>query len=403
MSLSTSSSQWELPRPNPLSYSFGFGADTSTSSEYVSNTTTSNGSSDVAAASSSSTPGGMMSSMSMPMSMSPSHGRKRGRQVQMARQSDTDSSDDSDQDNDRMSVNSQYSRASPYTRRVVSTRPVGFAKRQRVVEETVMSGTRATNSSINPAAFGVPSTMNLDKQLATLDKDHVVSMLRTLLSVYPQLQSHASALIPRPTLSTATTHLTRLEKKMWESFPYSKAGVASDRSEYAYTRVRNSLGDLREALEHYLCIFTDPSQYPEALSHDYPGQSFAYLHWITTLVHRLPRWDNSRLNAETVETMYTMVGGAWRAAISEVGRRFREEGKMFGEEVVGEWYRNLMLHASNVSGLYGLGTAVGLFQNEFGMLFGRSQGIGTVHMASGLGMGYGFPVAGAPAGTGTAM
>ncbi|KAI8814654.1 hypothetical protein BJ742DRAFT_865094 [Cladochytrium replicatum] len=400
MSLSTSSSQWELPRPNPLSYSFGFGADASSTSEYVSNNTTNNSSSNGGTFSLTNTRGGMMSGMSMPMSMSPTHGRKR-RQVQMARQSDTDSSDESDQDNDRMSVSS---RSSPYTRRVASTRPMGVAKRQRVVEEMGMTSTRASTSSINPAAFGVPSMMNLDKQLATLDKDQVVSMLRTLLSVYPQLQSHASALIPRPTLSTATTHLTRLEKKMWESFPYSKAGVASDRSEYAYTRVRNSLSDLREALEHYLCMFTEPSQYPEALAHDYPGQSFAYLHWITTLVHRLPRWDSARLNAETIDAMYTMVGGAWRAAISEVGRRFREEGKMFGEGVVGEWYRNLMLHASNVGGLYGFGSAVGLFQNEFGMLFGRGgQGIGTVHMASGLGTGYVFPVAGAPAGTGTAM
>lgn len=63
------------------------------------------------------------------------------------------------------------------------------------------------------------------------------------------------------------------------------------------------------------------------MQHEYPGESFAYLHTTTTLVHRLPIWNNEERNREVKDPMYVRLARHWRITISEVIRRVNQEGE----------------------------------------------------------------------------
>ncbi|KAJ3033119.1 hypothetical protein HK097_004971, partial [Rhizophlyctis rosea] len=207
-----------------------------------------------------------------------------------------------------------------------------------------------TNNGISPQQNhqtqpSQPPPTHITRLLPTLDRTQLLQILTTLLSNHPTLEPTITSLIPRPTLQTTTTLLTRLEQTLTTSYPYSKHGPDTT-SDYAFNRVRPHLQDLKEVITHHIDHYTNPSSYPQHLSHEYSANAFGYLHLATTMVHRLPTFQSEQHNLEIKGFLYDKLGEGWRAAAVEVGRKVKEEGKIFGAAVVGEWARNLNMHTT---------------------------------------------------------
>ncbi|KAI9202291.1 Cut8 six-helix bundle-domain-containing protein [Polychytrium aggregatum] len=219
-----------------------------------------------------------------------------------------------------------------------------------------------------PAAPAVSVDPHLPKLLATLDKAELIGIITQVMSAHPALHASITSLVPRPTLSTVSALLIQAEKKLNDAFPYSKFG--QDRSDYAFNRVRPHLFELKELVLHYLTFFTLPQSYPESMYHEFPQCSMAYLHFVTSLVHRLPRWTNETHNIETTTDLYVQLARAWRFAYIEIGRRFKEEGKIFGASVIGDWARSLNHHYTECKGAHGFDEALEEFKRQLGWLIG---------------------------------
>ncbi|KAI9091252.1 Cut8 six-helix bundle-domain-containing protein [Phlyctochytrium arcticum] len=208
---------------------------------------------------------------------------------------------------------------------------------------------------------------NMRRVLASLSKEQLLNIITTLVQNHPPLTSHLADLIPRPTLSSVASILQESESALNDAFPYSKFGP--DRSDYAYNRVRPQAEDLTQLILHYLNHFVQPSSYPDAIQHEYPTIAFSYLHLATTITHRLPVWQSAAYNANRNE-LYRVLGNHWRAAVGHVGRLVKDEGKVFGAAIVGEWARNLHQHSSEVKGEFGFSDAWTAFGTDLGWLIG---------------------------------
>ncbi|KAL2913521.1 Tethering factor for nuclear proteasome sts1 [Polyrhizophydium stewartii] len=221
--------------------------------------------------------------------------------------------------------------------------------------------------------------------LQTLDKPQLLNLLVSVMAVHPEAQATAAALMPRPSVESVGQILATHEKQLFDAFPYSKLGP--DRSDYAFNRVRPHIEDLRDTILHYLDFFTLPASFPHALQHEYPSTAFAYLHLATGIVHRLPIWQNEARNEETRAALYERLGRHWRIVVGEVGRRAREEGKVFGAYAVGEWARNLHLHSAELNSGFGLGEAFDEFKRQLGWIIGLDAD--GVRPLGGQGLGFG--------------
>ena len=216
----------------------------------------------------------------------------------------------------------------------------------------------------------------LDKILPSLEKDQLISILCTLASNYPHLRSHITSLLPRPTLTSVTSQLENLEKRLHESFPYSRYGSdGSDRSDYSFNRVRPILLEIKSTILHYINYFTSEHNYPLDLRHEFPVTAFTYLHYSTCLTHRFPVWSNEMHNMETRLELYQILGMKWTELVKAIGRQVSEESKVFSGSLVGEWAQNLLNHQREVKGMYGFTDAVDTFKNDLGWLIGLPGGL----------------------------
>ncbi|KAJ3299252.1 Tethering factor for nuclear proteasome sts1 [Borealophlyctis nickersoniae] len=212
-------------------------------------------------------------------------------------------------------------------------------------------------------------SIQVSQLLSSLDKDQLISILSSLMANHPSLDQEVAALLPRPTLASATSLLSQAEKRLADAYPYSKWGP--DRtSDYAFNRVRPHLADLRTLLLHHLDHFVQPSSYPPQLQHELPVMGFGYLHLATGVAHRMPNWQTQAHTGATKGDVYERLARAWRSTIAEVGRRVKEEGKVFGAAVLGEWARNLHHHSNEVKGAYGFEEACQEFRKHLGWLIG---------------------------------
>lgn len=212
------------------------------------------------------------------------------------------------------------------------------------------------------------SEPSLERVLNTLEKDQLLGIMNAILASYPYLRSHVGSLLPRPTIKSVTALLQDSEKKLNESFPYTKWG--QDRSDYSFNRVRPILLEMKTTILYYLDYFTQISSYPTALVHDFPVNSFMYLHYATNLVHRLPVWNSEMHNAETKSELYSRLGKAWGSVVCEIGRSVKEDGKVYGAGMVGEWGRNLMAHNNEVKGAFEFQLALNEFKVQLGWMIG---------------------------------
>lgn len=129
--------------------------------------------------------------------------------------------------------------------------------------------------------------------------------------------------------------------------------------------------------------------YPSSLIHEYPGESVAYLNLCTSLVNRLPTWQNALRNQEQNHEQYDRLGKYWRHVIGELAK-LSSEGRVFGQTQVGEWFLQLSTHAQHVHGQYGFKEAIDEFKLHLGWVMGLEPqgflGFNTMaHQSSGLG------------------
>ncbi|KAJ1552156.1 Tethering factor for nuclear proteasome sts1, partial [Nowakowskiella sp. JEL0078] len=319
---------WVTPHPNPLQYTFGI-----SSTETIQQTT------------------------QVEQSQGQSFQKNQAKSSELSGSKRNRPFDDSDSDSEMNAVvtPSPSTPVSP-----LRNIELGNTKRIRTLPVHPNSGT----TTLQPV-----ETTSLLKRLTALDKDNLLSIFSNILSVYPFLSSHVGALIPRPTLASAAAQLQQAEKRFTDIMPYSRS-THDTRTDYSFNRVRSNLYDLRSLIVQDLEMFVMPTSYPVHLAHEFPSNAFGYLNLATSLVHRLPVWNNPAHNAETRDGLYQVLSRAWRGAAVEIGRRMKEEGRIYSETVVGEWTRNLVYHCKTVKGQFGFKDAVKTFFEHLGSILG---------------------------------
>ncbi|KAJ3056055.1 Tethering factor for nuclear proteasome sts1 [Rhizophlyctis rosea] len=264
-----------------------------------------------------------------------------------------------------------------------NTTPVSspLARRKRkTIHEEPDSPTTYKRIRANPLESPTPSPQILQIQqqdrlvratriLSSLEKDQLVHIITSLVANNPSLEQEVASHLPTPTIQSVRNLLESSEKKLNETYPYSKWGP--DRtSDYAFNRVRPHLTELCSTLLHYVDHFTNPSSYPVTQMHEYAQNSFTYLHLATTIVHRLPTWQTQTHTDQTKLSLYAHVGAAYKLVIAEVGRKVREEGKIYGATLLTEWGKWLHEHNAALNGEFGFGEAWENFRTQLGWLIG---------------------------------
>jgi len=225
--------------------------------------------------------------------------------------------------------------------------------------------------------------------LHSLEKDQIIDILSNLLDKNPKLSQDILSLIPRPTLKSVTNQLIAAEKKLNNSFPYTKWGA--DRSDYSFNRVKPNLLELIELTIHYLKYFTSTENYGEELEREYPVLSIGYLEYATQLALRLPVWNQNYHNELTREYLLKEIGKAWERVINEIGQRV-QNGKVYSSSLVGEWIKSLIKFSNELNGNYGFAESVKLFKEKLGWLIGLYPTTGdTSHMNSSQYLSLSFP------------
>jgi hypothetical protein len=212
------------------------------------------------------------------------------------------------------------------------------------------------------------AVLPLSRILETLEKDDLLNIITTLVAEHPGLEGPVAALLPRPTLTSATSHIQQAQKRLDASFPYSRFG--QDRSDYAFNRVKPHLSELIELVSLYLTYFTEPSSCPPDQAHEYPSLAFGFLKIASKAAAALPTWQSEEHNIEAKGSLYSLISSAWRVAINEISRRVRDEGRMYGAVLVGEWYRDLLTESNNLKGSHGFMEALEDFNRALGWIIG---------------------------------
>jgi hypothetical protein len=202
-----------------------------------------------------------------------------------------------------------------------------------------------------------------------MERDQLVQFVLALSASSPAIAHQIHDALPRPTLAVVSSVLQKLEKRLLESFPYTRGGC--DTSDYSYNRVKPVLFEIKDTCLHYIDLFTNPAHYTRETYHEYPGFALGYLHLATSFIHRLPTWDSELHNVETRQHAYTRLALAWRQVIGEVARRMQEEGKLYGLAQVSEWAASIEEHAAQTQGQFGFADVFRQFNDQFGWLIQR--------------------------------
>ncbi|CAG8478262.1 9185_t:CDS:2 [Ambispora gerdemannii] len=193
-----------------------------------------------------------------------------------------------------------------------------------------------------------------NKLLATLDKPQLLTLINNLVDTHPHLQSEIASNIPRPTIQSVTSTLNGLEKRLQESFPYTKWGPKED--DYSFNRVKPAIVEMKNAILDYAAHFTSPEEFPTT--------TFTFLHLATSYAQRLPNWGNN-LHNELKRDLLTKLADDWKKAINSASSKV-SEGKIYGQLVVSEWAKNLAQHNNDTNGNFQ--EAFDTFVEKFGWI-----------------------------------
>lgn len=192
-----------------------------------------------------------------------------------------------------------------------------------------------TLSGKKRAKVGNREKLPLQNLLNTLEKPQLIQLVCSLIAEYPKLQADVTSHIPRPTLQLVQPLLQKLEKKLQNSFPYTKWGAGRD--EYSFNRVKPTIIDIRNTLADYAAHFTSPDEFPTT--------TFTYLCNAVNLTCRLPDWDRPEHNTIKRDLLFRLAG-YYRKAVRNASSKC-SEGKVFGMQVVDEWGKNLLQHCKD--------------------------------------------------------
>ncbi|KAJ1926052.1 Tethering factor for nuclear proteasome sts1 [Tieghemiomyces parasiticus] len=206
-----------------------------------------------------------------------------------------------------------------------------------------------------------PNRLPLAKLLEPLNREQLVGLFGKLLERHPELEDDLAGLAPRPTLQTVTTALAAQRKALYDSFPYTKWGPATD--SYSFHRVRPQLDELRDSLLQYANHFTSEQEFPTT--------TFAYLQQAAEIALHLPVWDTTEHNALRSELLESL-SNYYQKAIRSAAVRL-SEGKLYGQQTIEEWGRGLQQHVHESQGQY-FSSALTAFAQCFGWLLGGPVG-----------------------------
>ncbi|CAO3609540.1 unnamed protein product [Mucor hiemalis] len=216
-------------------------------------------------------------------------------------------------------------------------------------EDTMLHSTKRNRMSIK-------KEFPISKLLATLDKDKLIELINDLVDSNPNLKTEVDAFIPPPTTQSISLVIANLEKKLQESFPFSKTLARDD---YSYNRVKQALIDIVNALLEYADHFTSsPDEFPTTI--------FSYLDFATSVAHRLPTWENDSHN-QIKRDLYIELINYWKKAIDIASSKL-DQGKIYGQQVVTEWAKELAQHDAETHGQFN--EVVQKFTERLGWIIG---------------------------------
>ncbi|KAI7869136.1 Cut8 six-helix bundle-domain-containing protein [Spinellus fusiger] len=188
---------------------------------------------------------------------------------------------------------------------------------------------------------GIKKQTSSTALLATLSKEKLVSLLQDLLTLHPQVQQDMMTYVPAPTIASVTVVLTDMEKSLAAKFPYSRHGPGRD--DYAFARVRESLGELTTTVTQYAHHFTSATVFPAVC--------FAFLDLAAHITHRLPVWEKEGKSRDKKEirNLYRDLNGFWIKAIQSAASMQPQEA--YDTPTMSDWAKSLAQHNSHTHGL----------------------------------------------------
>ncbi|KAI8375475.1 Cut8 six-helix bundle-domain-containing protein [Blakeslea trispora] len=167
--------------------------------------------------------------------------------------------------------------------------------------------------------------------LETLDKEALIRLIDSLVKTQSIVQRDIMNYIPAPTIHSAMSVLSDLEKKFIQSFPFKKHGPGRD--DYTYSRVQEALTDLVDTMTQYANHFTS--------SQIFPSNSFTFLDHVTHMAHRLPNWENED-NNQLKKELYQDLNSFWKTAILTTASKLSTH--QYNPDAVREWAKQLAEH-----------------------------------------------------------
>ncbi|KAI8376298.1 Cut8 six-helix bundle-domain-containing protein [Radiomyces spectabilis] len=216
--------------------------------------------------------------------------------------------------------------------------------------------------------LGVQKQFPITKLLATLNKDKLIELINDLVDSNPHLQREIDAHIPPPTTQSVSLVIGNLEKKLADSFPLNK-NPQGGKDDYTFNRVKGPLMDVVNALLEYADHFTSSSD-------EFPTTIFSYLHYATCVAHRLPTWDNDAHN-QIKRDLYSNLVSYWKKAI-DIAATKAQQGKIYGQQMVTEWARQLASHNAETQGLFD--DVIHAFTVQLGWIIGIEKGVSDHHL-----------------------
>lgn len=167
----------------------------------------------------------------------------------------------------------------------------------------------------------------ISRIIETMDRISLENLVTTLCHHNPGLSNQISALTPAISVSSALECLRSKLEAVFLGLPYK----GDQQGDYAYLRVKPAIEDFLAAFADYLEHFLPPNE--SQLSN-----SLAFLDGATTLLWRLPAWNNP-INNHSKKVMFEQLAQAWIVTFQEVAAS--ATGLGLGYET---WVQKLRIH-----------------------------------------------------------
>ena len=189
----------------------------------------------------------------------------------------------------------------------------------------------------------------ISRLVETLDKLGLENLISTLCQSHPELTHEIISLTPKITVNSSLDTLKNRLDAVFLGLPYK----GDQQGDYAYLRVKPAVNEFLSALADYTAHFLPPNE--QQLSN-----SLAFLDGATSLLHKLPTWNNP-MNNHSKNTAYDEISQAWILTLTEASKRSNGLGLAYGG-----WEQKLA-HHNDMSG-HSLNAALSFIRQELAWL-----------------------------------